>query len=297
MAQNVNGHTWHKRPELQPCLLCAVQTEVGNDGGTTACNNAVWVLDYSWGVCGDYRVHSHSSEWHTRQPLEAHLYAPDCSYWERFRTCKQRCAFMLFDWTQPAAPLADVEQRGYGIISDTEGAIGQCIRNAALIGQSLGDRGFWQAQAELCHALALIENVVWDNTNGLLGASQTPALKAWENEVRQLIAKYTHTTLSLDILAAELGVSRSTLSHRYQAATGESPLQSHAQFRLLEARKRLLAGQTVTQVAMELGFGDIYHFSRFFKRWQGVSPREYARSFFRMDTHCTDTVETVISQP
>lgn len=296
MAQNINGHTWQKRSELQPCLLCAVQTEVGMDSGTSACNNAVWVLDYSWGACGDYRVPNSTSEWRPRLPLEAHLYAPGCNYWERMRTCKQRCAFILFDWAQPASPLTQVERQGYGIICDTEGALGQCIRNAALIGQSLGEDGFWQAQAELCKVLALLQDVVWDGTQGWLGPSQITSVKAWENEVRQLIARYTQQTLSLDELAAELGVSRSTLSHRYRAATGESPLQSHAQFRLIEARKRLLTGQAVTQVAMELGFGDIYHFSRFFKRWQGVSPREYARSFFRIDTHCTETAETTNSQ-
>ncbi len=289
MAQYINGHTWRRRTETQPCLLCAVQTEIDNDGGTSACNNAVWVLDYSWGACGDYRVPSHTSEWCARKPLEAHLYAPGCSYWERMRYSKQRCAFMLFDWDKPTAPLASVVEHGYGIIRDTEGALGQAIKATALLGQTLGEDGFWQAQAELCKVLALLQDVVWDGTQGWLGPSQITSVKAWENEVRQLIAKHTHETLSLDELASELGVSRSTLSHRYQAATGESPMQCHAQFRLTEARKRLLTGQPVTQVAMELGFGDIYHFSRFFKRWQGVSPREYARSFFRMDTHCTET--------
>ncbi len=295
MAQTINGHTWQRHPELQPSLLCAVRTETDFDGGSTACHSAVWVLDYSWGSCGEYRVPTSTAPWRKRKPMEAHLYPPNCSYWERLRPSRQRCAFILFDWATPTPAIAEVQRNGYGIIQDTEGLLGQCIRSASVIGQNLGESGFWQAQAELCRVIALLECVTWNGNLGWLQTNTSTEHNSWENSVKQLIANYTNQTLCLDQLAAELGVSRSTLSHRYRSATGESPLQSHAQFRLIEARKRLLAGQSVTEVASELGFGDIYHFSRFFKRWQGVSPREYARSFFHAENYCAENDEIAIS--
>jgi AraC-like DNA-binding protein len=35
---------------------------------------------------------------------------------------------------------------------------------------------------------------------------------------------------------------------------------------------------TVTDIAFDLGYADVSHFSRAFHRWAGVSPRAYRRS-------------------
>jgi len=53
-------------------------------------------------------------------------------------------------------------------------------------------------------------------------------------------------------------------------------LQFHAQQRIAAARA-LLGGSSmaVREVAARVGFEDPYHFSRFFKRHTGTSPRTY----------------------
>ena len=48
--------------------------------------------------------------------------------------------------------------------------------------------------------------------------------------------------------------------------------------RMREARKLLLKGEMIKQIAPELGFKQVAHFSREFKRSFGVSPRLFAQA-------------------
>ena len=43
--------------------------------------------------------------------------------------------------------------------------------------------------------------------------------------------------------------------------------------------------QRITDIGMELGYADSAHFTRAFKRWAGVSPREYRRHQQMPETH------------
>ena len=70
----------------------------------------------------------------------------------------------------------------------------------------------------------------------------------------------------LSVRSLQRRLSQHGLSHsqivdqaRYQAAT-----------RLLEASE-----SRITDIGFELGYADSAHFSRAFKRWAGVTPREY----------------------
>ena len=74
-------------------------------------------------------------------------------------------------------------------------------------------------------------------------------------------------------LARQLGMSVSGLHHHFKAATGMSPLQFQKQFRLLEARRLLLAGDVDAATAGYLvGYDDASHFSREYRRLFGEPP-------------------------
>lgn len=55
---------------------------------------------------------------------------------------------------------------------------------------------------------------------------------------------------------------------------GTSIMQYRNQLRINTA-KNLLGKQSVEQVARLVGFENVYYFSRAFKRYEGISPREY----------------------
>lgn len=73
-------------------------------------------------------------------------------------------------------------------------------------------------------------------------------------------------------LCAALGVSSSTLSHRFTALAGEAPATWVRRRRLEIARRMLLQGQSVSEVAARLGFANPFHFSRAFKAVMGIPP-------------------------
>jgi AraC-like DNA-binding protein len=81
------------------------------------------------------------------------------------------------------------------------------------------------------------------------------------------------------LLAADWGMSVSTLRRRFRAATG-TPLHEWAmQARILRARA--LLGDTdlpVKAIAERLGYRDVYFFTRQFRQRVGVPPATYRRS-------------------
>lgn len=78
-------------------------------------------------------------------------------------------------------------------------------------------------------------------------------------------------------VAAALGMSTSTLKRRL-AEEGTSFRTLRNEFLRERACRRLREGRwTVTQVAAELGYADVGNFSHAFKRWTGLSPREFCR--------------------
>lgn len=61
-------------------------------------------------------------------------------------------------------------------------------------------------------------------------------------------------------------------------ATGDTASNHIRRFVLQLAKNGLAAGETVTQVSERLGFEYSQHFSRLFKKYEGITPSEYSRS-------------------
>lgn len=83
---------------------------------------------------------------------------------------------------------------------------------------------------------------------------------------------------SLQDLACEAGMSRSAFSSYFKDKVGSTPIEYLTRLRMLRAIDRLEHGQdTVSVIAMDLGYESESAFSTAFKRFQGVSPRQYGR--------------------
>lgn len=81
----------------------------------------------------------------------------------------------------------------------------------------------------------------------------------------------------LDTLAAAAGLSSFHLVRSFKKAVGLSPLAYRNQKRVMEARSRLLAGEPIAQVALDMGYADQSHLTRQFQRIVGISPGRYAQ--------------------
>ena len=85
--------------------------------------------------------------------------------------------------------------------------------------------------------------------------------------VRETIADWTEV----------LGMSRRAFTRLFRRETGLSFVDWRQQACLVSALPRLVAGETVTAVALDLGYDNPAAFTTMFKRVLGASPRSYLR--------------------
>ncbi len=78
--------------------------------------------------------------------------------------------------------------------------------------------------------------------------------------------------------ASQLCLSPSYFGDVVRSITGDSPNRVIQRFLINRAKSLLVGGQSVTQVAEELGFEYPQHFTRFFKKHAGLTPSKYVVS-------------------
>ena len=83
---------------------------------------------------------------------------------------------------------------------------------------------------------------------------------------------------TLQALAEQAGMSRSSFAQTFKATVGSSPMDYLTRWRMLLAGDRLANGaEPVSVIALSLGYDSESAFSTAFKRVMGCSPRRYSR--------------------
>jgi AraC-like DNA-binding protein len=86
------------------------------------------------------------------------------------------------------------------------------------------------------------------------------------------------STWTVESLARAVGVSRSVLADRFAEIVGHPPMQYLALWRMQLASRRLLEGESVTEVAGAVGYESEAAFSRAFKKLVGEAPATWRRA-------------------
>ena len=98
-----------------------------------------------------------------------------------------------------------------------------------------------------------------------------------ESAILYIREKYA-SPITVAGLAEYLGLNRSYFSALFRAHTKKSPKQFLSDVRMSKAAQLLSDGRlSVAQVAKSVGYEDPLQFSRMFRRFYGVSPREHTR--------------------
>ncbi len=94
--------------------------------------------------------------------------------------------------------------------------------------------------------------------------------------VQAVMRAHLHGSLNLDELAAQFKLSRFHFAKTYRALTGHAPIQDFIQLKMAHACRLLDEGeQGIRQVAEQLGYEDVYYFSRLFRKVVGMAPSHY----------------------
>lgn len=93
---------------------------------------------------------------------------------------------------------------------------------------------------------------------------------------RDFIRQHCSRVVTLDELAALTGLSRYHLVRAFAKEFGLPPHAYQIRLQIEKAKAMLEAGVLPAVVAAETGFSDQSHFTRHFKKINGVTPRQYA---------------------
>lgn len=92
--------------------------------------------------------------------------------------------------------------------------------------------------------------------------------------IRSCIESSYLAPLSLDTLAKQFHINKFTLTRSFRRHYGVSVIHYYRSLRANHAKQLLLStNRSVSSIGEELGFSDIYSFSRFFRSFTGMSPR------------------------
>ena len=86
-----------------------------------------------------------------------------------------------------------------------------------------------------------------------------------------------NSDMKINDIAKICGVSECYFRRLFKEYSGESPIDFRQHYRIEKAKQLLLSdeGLSIGEIAEELNFTDIYHFSKTFKKYNNVSPSQF----------------------
>ncbi|MGH8009242.1 MAG: helix-turn-helix domain-containing protein [Candidatus Binatia bacterium] len=115
---------------------------------------------------------------------------------------------------------------------------------------------------------------------GILRAEEfppsSPVLHPGVQRAMRYLQEHFREQVSLSALAARSYLSRSRLSHLFTQQTGQSVTAYLAALRIHHAKELLRQeGMSIAEVSEDVGFRDAGHFTKVFRRLEGLSPSMY----------------------
>ena len=124
----------------------------------------------------------------------------------------------------------------------------------------------------------LLEQLVEDYTEGEIPAGnveQSTEIKA----VCDYLEQHYMDSIRLDELCGLTGLSKYYLLRSFTKQKGISPYSYLETIRIDKAKKLLEQGTLPLEAALQTGFNDQSHFSNFFKKFIGLTPKQYMNIF------------------
>lgn len=145
-----------------------------------------------------------------------------------------------------------------------------------------------QAAKESLEGVLCIKAILWKIIFDFFqqGSNIYPDITHFEGFYRQIsvlnyIENHLSASLRISDLALTLNVPIHQLSRHFKRDTGYGLKEYIEQMLLQKARHLLLhTSLSIGEIADALGFADAFYFSRFFKKAEHISPREYRKQRF-----------------
>ena len=126
------------------------------------------------------------------------------------------------------------------------------------------------------HALAILSFICRHKKTFTPEVSETDRIV---HQVSEYISANYCEELSLPLLSRKFSISESHLSRKFKEVVGIGLNEYITFVRIINAERLLRDGKlSITEIAAECGFDNIYYFSTLFKRHTGQTPTEYRKN-------------------
>ncbi|MBO4821509.1 MAG: helix-turn-helix transcriptional regulator, partial [Prevotella sp.] len=108
----------------------------------------------------------------------------------------------------------------------------------------------------------------------------TPLDEQFIQKAIKLVEQHiSDSDFSVEMLGAEVGMSRSTLYKKLMAITGQGPAEFIRTIRIKRGKALLESSQMqITEIAYAVGFSTVKSFTMNFKAEYGMTPSEYLKT-------------------
>ena len=279
MKPKVISYIWPRKDNVSPHVIEVCHCILPQRVDSCRISYPNWVFDYDYDSDCYCRLEG-QDDWRIRPARTAHLYPPGAVYYEKPRseTPLRHSAWFLFTGSLDDVLGPYVQEKGYAIFEDPDGLVGRQLYAAAQATSQHGKDAYWYVHAVLAEILAIITSAkhLQDETWILFPITMPDiAEKDFVKVVDDYLRTHLAEPITLDRLAEHLGVSNSTLSHRFRQATGSTPIATLIRKRVDVAKVLLRRGYSLRHIASHVGFCDEYHFSKTFKRITGMTPKQF----------------------
>lgn len=124
----------------------------------------------------------------------------------------------------------------------------------------------------------LVEQLIQEYTDQV-NKVHPPAQSAETKAICNFLEIHYRETISLNDLCLLTGLSKYYLLHSFTKQKGISPYSYLETIRIDKAKQLLGQGVLPIDAALQTGFADQSHFSNFFKKFIGLTPRQYMNIF------------------
>lgn len=91
-------------------------------------------------------------------------------------------------------------------------------------------------------------------------------------EVREFLEEHYLESFTIKNLSKQFGINEFSLKKDFKAAYNHTIFGYVQQLRMEEAKRQLLAGKSIKEVAYEIGYEHPHHFSTAFRKWYNITP-------------------------
>lgn len=131
--------------------------------------------------------------------------------------------------------------------------------------------------------LELFAELITRHSSGGAPTGKVPDAQPAVTRARDYLHDHAADNVAIADLSIITGLSPYWLIRQFTEQVGVAPHRYQLQLRIERAKQLLIAGSRPNETAQAVGFYDLSHFTRHFKRQVGVSPGRYVREVARKD--------------